>query len=221
MTVDRDFRSPRIKDPVDNFELIKSLISFESDDDFYMIQILKRRKENPELSSNCKLKDTFFIYSMKDMDTLKEKIINLCKIHNARAYFRINKRSLKTVALQTLRLIAEQISMGEYRASKNAYISCAGKFPSGSKLWILDIDDPNEEKHVLDFIKESETNNSMNTKITVVANLKTINGVHLIVKPFNPKDYVKEFTGHKIPEKNVSIHKDSPTLLYFQEKRKV
>lgn len=213
---------------VDNFEKIKNIVTFDSDDDFYMLQILKRKKENPDQKKHVKLIDTLFIYSMEDMDKLKEKTIKLCTVNNARAYFRINKRSLKTVALQTLRLIADQVSSGEYKASKKAYISCAGKFPTGSKLWILDIDDPSEEQHVLDFINESKKNivtestilgkskiSRNNSGITVVANLKTINGVHLIVKPFNPVAYNKEFTGFSDDKKNVSIHKDSPTLLYF------
>jgi hypothetical protein len=37
---------------VDNFEIIKSLLQFDSEDDFYHLQILKRKKENPELGSN-------------------------------------------------------------------------------------------------------------------------------------------------------------------------
>jgi hypothetical protein len=35
---------------IDNLELIKPLLSFEDENDFYYLQILKRKKDNP----NCK-----------------------------------------------------------------------------------------------------------------------------------------------------------------------
>ena len=34
---------------IDNFELIKSLLSFESEDIYYHLQILRRGKDHPEL----------------------------------------------------------------------------------------------------------------------------------------------------------------------------
>ena len=34
---------------VDNFDLIKSNLKFHNEKSFYFIQILKRKKENPEL----------------------------------------------------------------------------------------------------------------------------------------------------------------------------
>ena len=46
---------------IDNFELIKSLLKFESPDDFYHLQILKRKKENPELGSNSRVVKTYYV----------------------------------------------------------------------------------------------------------------------------------------------------------------
>lgn len=40
---------------VDNFELIRTLLKFESKDDFYFIQILQRSKDNPEIGANNRL----------------------------------------------------------------------------------------------------------------------------------------------------------------------
>jgi len=34
---------------IDNFEQIKKLLTFETEDDFYFGQILQRKKEHPEL----------------------------------------------------------------------------------------------------------------------------------------------------------------------------
>ena len=41
---------------IDNFELIKPLLEFEQEEDeYYVIFILKRRKDNPEMKDNLKI----------------------------------------------------------------------------------------------------------------------------------------------------------------------
>ncbi len=37
---------------INNIEIIKSLLKFESPDEFYFLQIIKRKKDNPEIGSN-------------------------------------------------------------------------------------------------------------------------------------------------------------------------
>jgi hypothetical protein len=48
---------------VNNFRQITQLLKFDSEDDFYHLQILKRKKENPELGSNSYVIRTYCIRS--------------------------------------------------------------------------------------------------------------------------------------------------------------
>jgi hypothetical protein len=57
---------------VDNFEQIKKLLNYNSEADFYFLQIMRRKKENPTLTSNTKIIDELFINSNEYLDTKKE-----------------------------------------------------------------------------------------------------------------------------------------------------
>ena len=48
---------------IDNFKLIKSLLTFPNDDIYYHLQILRRGKDHPELpAANRMIKAYFIIY---------------------------------------------------------------------------------------------------------------------------------------------------------------
>ena len=47
---------------VNNLELIKTLIDFPDEDTFYKVEVIIRRKDNPDLSSNTKLVKTYYPY---------------------------------------------------------------------------------------------------------------------------------------------------------------
>ena len=96
----------------DNFELIKKLIKENytlNKGDFFFLQILKRRKENPDLKKDVSLIDNFFIIDDKDLDNYKQQIINLCQEHNARAYIRLNKRNEDKVSLQAFKISTDEL----------------------------------------------------------------------------------------------------------------
>ena len=81
---------------IDNFELIKPLLEFEQEDDeYYVIFILKRRKDNPEMKDNLKIIKEYYISSVDYLESKKEEIIKLCEIFNARAVINLNKRVIK------------------------------------------------------------------------------------------------------------------------------
>ena len=46
---------------INNLALIKTLIDFPDEDTFYKVEIIQRRKDNPDLPSNTKLIKTYFI----------------------------------------------------------------------------------------------------------------------------------------------------------------
>lgn len=50
---------------IDNIELILPFLKFESKDDFYYLQILQRKKENPQLGSNSRVIKNYYISSQE------------------------------------------------------------------------------------------------------------------------------------------------------------
>ena len=91
---------------IDNLELILPLLKFESEDDFYLLQILQRKKENPQLGSNSRVIKNYYISSEKYLLERYSEIKTLCQVFNARASLRLNKRSYEKVGFQTLENVA-------------------------------------------------------------------------------------------------------------------
>lgn len=187
---------------VDNFESIKKFFNFENEGDFYFIQILRRKKENPDMNRNVSQKRVYYIYNTKELENCKESIINTCKQYNARAYIHINKRNAENIALHTLKITMDHVLNKNYKNVKDSYNKACGKHSSAGKekCWIVDIDNLKELNPIKEFLNNSE--------VEVKGELKTVNGRHLLVKPFDTRNLLKNF--------NVDIHKDNPTLLYYE-----
>ena len=72
---------------VDNFDLVSKLMNFNSDDDFYFVEIIKRKKDNPNDAFKYRQFITYYwITSTSQLQSLKQEIIDVCKTNNARAY---------------------------------------------------------------------------------------------------------------------------------------
>src|SRR5690606_10096384 len=97
---------------LNNIEKILPLLEFKSEDDFYYLQILQRKKENSHLGSNSRVIKNYYITSIDYLLERKDEIIALCDIFNARASLRLNKRSFKKVAFKTMQNIANTMSNG-------------------------------------------------------------------------------------------------------------
>jgi hypothetical protein len=75
---------------IDNIQLILPFLKFESKDDFYYLQILQRKKENPQLGSNSRVIKNYYITSEKYLLDRYNEIKKLCEVFNARAMIRLN-----------------------------------------------------------------------------------------------------------------------------------
>lgn len=74
---------------VDNFDLIKSLLKFESQDDFYYLQIIQRSKDNPDIGANNRLVRSYCIRSLEYFESKKKEIKQTCSRFKARAYIHL------------------------------------------------------------------------------------------------------------------------------------
>jgi len=132
---------------VDNFQQIHKLLVFESADTFYHLQIIKRKKEHPELTSNSKIIKTYYVQSHEYLTMKEEEIKLLCQHHNARACINLNQRSFEKTAFQTLAKISNQIMNKDYKSVRKSYESVCGKHSSEvEKKWIIDVDNFNMEQ---------------------------------------------------------------------------
>jgi hypothetical protein len=198
---------------MDNFENIRKMLSFPDENAFYFLQILKRRKDNPDLGKDMVHIADYYIYSLDQFDELKRKIINQCNAENARAYFRLNRRDSKKVAMQVLKRTVDYITSKNYNAVKNVFASCTGEFHSDpDKTWIVDIDNVS-----LDFFNHSDKYNSVRElvfelqkeagKEPMMTYIFTKGGIHIITRPFNLNKFREQHP-------DVDVHKDNPTILY-------
>ena len=189
---------------VDNLRLILPFLKFESEDDFYYLQILQRKKENPQIGSNSRVIKNYYINSEEYLINHYDEIKKLCEVFNARASIRLNKRSYEKVAFKAMVNIANTMSNREYEFIKASYDrACGLGHNDKNKKWILDID--KEDLVNLKLIKKDLI--TLSEKDIILAELESKSGIHLITKPFN--SFVFSAI-HKI-----EIHKDNPTNLYI------
>jgi hypothetical protein len=198
---------------VDNLEILLPFIKPASADDFYYLQILQRKKENPELGSNSRVIKNYYIKSQEELIKKYGEIKMLCQVFNARASLRLNKRSFEQVAFKTLINNANNMSQRDYINMTNSYDRACGMGHSeekGGKTWILDVD-ANEDRY-LDWTVIKNMTTFMSKVLPVgekeLAFGPSKTGVHIITKPFDLRLFSIEYP-------DISIHKDNPTNLFI------
>lgn len=195
---------------INNFELIKSLLQFDSEDDFYFAQVIQRKKEHPSLGSNNHCVQTYYIRSVEHLDRISGEMIALCDHHNARGCINLNRRSFEKCAFQLLQKVTNIIMNKDYKSCRNAYDSVLGVHSNEStKKWIIDIDLHDNYARGQQILQHLEKCSPVGNKN--VATIPTKNGYHLIVTPFNKLEY-SMMCGDNVEE---DIHKDNPTILYI------
>lgn len=208
---------------VDNFEQIRELLKFRSDDDFYFLQILQRKKDHKDgktkvngTNNNARLIKAYYVNNLEYFDFIKPEVVQLCEIFNARAGINLNRRSYEKMALQHLRKVTEQIINKNYNKAHKAYPSVVGSYNhDNDKRWIIDIDD---DKYTIEDVKEliAKLDDVQPIGDKFIAALPSKNGWHGIVKPFNVMEARGELVAHGLYDHQEDcIAKNNPTNLYI------
>lgn len=210
---------------INNLALIKTLIDFPDEDTFYKIEIIQRRKDNPDLSSNTKLVKTYFINDPEKLDRVFEKEIKpICDALNARAMFYLNKRSFEKTAFAALKQLTDCLYTHDYKSAKRAYNVACGKTCNGGegKRWIFDIDEKSENDVIFNLLYDIIT--GVGGK--VYARVPTKHGEHVITSVFNLQSFKDKLDAEILrhPDSHVlevikktDIHKDNGTILYIPD----
>ena len=193
---------------INNLDIIKPLLNFTDEGDFYMLYILKRKKDQPEEErDNHQSSRTIKTYCIDSLDYLEskyEEIVQLSELFKARAYIHIQKQNHKDVALDMMMLLAERIKNGQHN-QKNLFESVVGKVKRMESRWIVDIDDK-DEKELAKTIAVLDETRPKGNKVEAV--IPTKSGYHLITKRFDVDMFRKSYP-------QVDIQRKNPTLLYF------
>ena len=203
---------------IDNFELIKPLLTFPNDDIYYHLQILRRGKDHPELPAANRVIKLYFINDINDLDFYEQEIKGLCKFFGARAYINLTPKSIKRTTMLQLKYLAERAYIGDYKKIWKSWNTCAGEIKGEESRWIVDIDhnvgDLNLEPawediaYFIDYKCDPKIDpNNMFFDTKIIADIPTKNGNHLITKPFNLQQFKEKYP-------DIDVHKNNPTLLY-------
>jgi hypothetical protein len=192
---------------INNLKLIKPLLNFEKEGDFYMLYIFKRKKDQTTDKANHQSVRTIKSYCIESVEHLEHKydeIIQLCEMFKARAYIHIQKQNHKDVGMNMITEIVNRIQSGQIN-QKHVFDSVVGQIKTQEKKWIVDID-----------TKENGIENLISNEIyqlrpvgpKVEAIIPTKSGFHLITKRFDVQEFKKQYP-------DIEIQKKNPTLLYY------
>lgn len=201
---------------VERLSYLKELVTFGKDD-FIFVQILKRRKDNPEMELGVKRIKSYSFYSWEELLEQATRIEELCDLNNARAYIRLNKQNAVEMTLLMIKELSDNLRLDRVRQSQNIWDSLAGQY--GSKdWWVIDLDEEhlNLQKPLTINISDSYIKRKNSLFGQVMTFNKTKSGVHIICKPFDVRileNYNRELSSNGLPV--IQIQKDANTILYI------
>lgn len=199
---------------IDNFELIKSLLKFDNENEFYFLQVIQRKKDRKDVeldikyvgsNNHSRLIKAYYIYSIQQLEKYKPEIIALCEMFKARAGINLNRRNNKEMAFDMNILLAEYMKQGDFYGLSKLYNTVCGQAKGKDKTWLIDIDE-----NSLDVVGECIKVIDKLEPLGVDKVLKIIpskSGYHIITKAFNMKEFSKIF--------KYEVHKNNPTNLYI------
>ena len=194
---------------IDNIELVKSLLNFENEGDFYMLYIFKRKKDQPEGErdnhQSVRTIKTYCIESVDHLDIRYDEVKQMCEMFKARAYIHVQKQNHFDVSLNMMVDLAQRIQNGQHN-QKGLFDSVVGQIKTKEKRWIVDID--TKDSVEVDAVKFAINKFCRPEGDKIESIIPTKNGYHLITERFDVLEFSKHFP-------NVDIQKKNPTLLYL------
>jgi hypothetical protein len=193
---------------IDNIEQIKKLLNFEKVGDFYMLYVLKRKKDQPEGErdnhQSVRTIKSYCIESIEHLDRRYDEIKQLCEMFKARAYIHVQKQNHTDVSLNMMVALAQRIQDGNHK-QQGLFDSVVGQVKTQEKRWIVDIDttDYHAVTEVTQFITYLRPEGP---KVEMV--IPTKNGYHLITGRFDVKTFKEKFP-------DIDVQRKNPTILYI------
>jgi hypothetical protein len=200
---------------IDNINVIKTLLNFEKEGDFYMLYVFKRKKDQPEGErdnhQSVRTIKTYCVDSVQYLEKRYDEIKQLCEMFNARAYIHVQKQNHSDVSLDMMMSLAERIKNGVHN-QKGLFDSVVGQIKTNEKRWVIDIDNVsidsfNHDSYYIsmrEYINELQLEAKNEQGMTFI---KTKSGIHIITQPFNVMKFKERYP-------DIDIQKKNPTVLY-------
>jgi len=193
---------------IDNIKEIKELLNFSDKNDFYMLYVFKRKKDQPEGErdnhQSVRTIKTYCIESIEHLDKRYDEIKQLCEMFKARAYIHVQKQNHNDVSLEMMMSLAERIKNG-VKNQKGLFDSVVGQIKTQEKRWIVDVD-TTDQKFLIKILNDLDDIQPVGNKVEKV--IPTKNGFHIITGKFNVLEFKKLYP-------DVDIQKKNPTLLFL------
>ena len=196
---------------VNNKEQIKGLLNFSEPGDFYMLYVMKRKKDQPEGErdnhQSVRVIRSYCIKSIEQLDKRWEEIVMMCEMFKARAYIHVQKQNHRDVSLNMMVALVQRIQDGNHE-QQSLFDSVVGQIKTYEKRWVVDVDTSDFHavtevvKYIQWMLREVEPTDA------VQAIIPTKSGWHLITSRFNVMEFNKKFP-------DIDIQKKNPTLLYY------
>jgi hypothetical protein len=208
---------------IDNIDLIKPLLNFDKEGDFYMLYVFKRKKDQPEGErdnhQSVRTIKSYCVTSIPYLDMRYEEVKMLCEVFKARAYIHIQKQNHNDVSLEMLMSLAQRL-VNKQNNQKNLFDSVVGQMKTLEKRWVVDVDQKEISPLMIAHIEygckpftEVEFDEAgmpigykVGPKIETI--IPTKNGHHLITKRFDVMAFKEKYP-------DIDIQKKNPTLLYY------
>lgn len=197
---------------INNFETIKKHLIFPNERSFYFVQILKRKKENPEMKSYSLPIESFYIFSVEQFERVMPHIIEKCEQNRARAYIKMNTLDANSVGLEAISVLTQELRQGNWKALSKAFNSACGicgKQDGTEKLYLIDVDEK-EYTNVMGIENFINSLNPTDNKDKIKMIVPTKNGWHLLSTGFDMQTF-------KYTYNNIDVHKDGIVLLYYPD----
>lgn len=194
---------------IDNIDIVKPLLNFEKEGDFYMLYVFKRKKDQPEGErdnhQSVRTIKTYCIESVEHLDRRYEEIKQLCEMFKARAYIHVQKQNHLDVSLEMMVSLATRIKNGQAN-QKGLFDSVVGQIKTQEKRWIVDIDEA--DLRYSEGVQRYINDQCRPLGEKIIAIIPTRNGEHLITERFDVMQFREEYP-------DIEIQKKNPTLLYY------
>jgi hypothetical protein len=197
---------------IDNIDIIKPLLNFSEEGDFYMLYVMKRKKDQPEGEKenhqSVRSIKTYCVDSIEYLEKRYEEIKMLCNVFNARAYIHVQKQNHRDVSLNMMVELADRIRSQSHN-QRNLFESVVGQMKTLEKRWIVDIDTKDDK--VLTKIISLVNLCRPETATKIEAIVPTKSGYHLITSRFDVEQLKKYMS---VQGDTPDIQKKNPTMLF-------
>jgi len=191
---------------IDNFKKIRGLLRFDKPNDYYLIEVSKRRKDNPRLEVDSKFIKEFLVYSLKDFDEGRDEILCACEVLRARAYIWLNARNAEITGFHCLKRLSSLLMEKNYTNIYGLFrkVSEEVHFDNYPK-YLVDLDFNSDLALVESTIRANWSDPLHGNQVFEL--IRTPHRFHAVSYPFDTKKFREVFP-------NLMVYTDRPTILY-------